>query len=75
VPTDTTHRKVTSTPSSLTKADLQSAIEKEELEPWFQPVINMQTGEFVGVEMLARWPWEEGNVYPDEFIPLAEEYD
>ena len=72
-PFDTTHSKVISSSSSLTKADLQSAIEKEELEPWFQPVINMQTSEFVGVEMLARWPRAKGNVYPDEFIPLAEE--
>lgn len=61
--------------SNLTKSNLQSGIEKEELEPWFQPIINMQTGEFVGVEMLARWPRTDGDIYPDEFIPVAESYD
>lgn len=61
--------------SNLTKSNLQSGIEKEELEPWFQPIINIQTGEFVGVEMLARWPRAEGDIYPDEFIPVAESHN
>ena len=60
------------TAASITEAQLRSAIEGKILEPWFQPKIDTRTGEVVGVEMLARWPTPQGNIYPDVFIPLAE---
>ncbi|MFT4606842.1 MAG: EAL domain-containing protein (putative c-di-GMP-specific phosphodiesterase class I) [Urechidicola sp.] len=57
---------------NITKAQLRAAIDGKVLEPWFQPKIDTRTGQAVGVEMLARWPTLQGNIYPDVFIPLAE---
>jgi len=60
---------------SVTAEMLEGAIETGELEPWFQPKIDIARKEPVGVEALARWPnsaW--GPIFPDAFIPVAEEY-
>lgn len=39
----------------------------------YQPLFKIQTGEFIGMEVLARWKSPEfGQVSPAEFIPLAE---
>ena len=53
---------------------LRAAFEARQLEVWFQPQLNMQTGQVVGVEGLLRWPDGQGGfVYPPSvFIPLAE---
>ncbi len=54
--------------------DLKSAIEKDEIEVYFQPIVNLQTGRYAGFETLARWVHpERGFVPPDVFISLAEE--
>lgn len=58
--------------ANITEAQLRDAIENKVLEPWFQPKIDIRTGQAVGVEMLARWPTLQGNIYPNVFIPLAE---
>ena len=54
---------------------LKSAILNEEIEPWFQPKIDLARLEPAGFEVLARWHSSELNkfIFPDEFIPLAEE--
>jgi EAL domain-containing protein (putative c-di-GMP-specific phosphodiesterase class I)/DNA-binding NarL/FixJ family response regulator len=57
---------------NITEAQLRLAIKSQVLEPWFQPKIDIQTGQAVGAEMLARWPTQQGNIYPSVFIPLAE---
>jgi EAL domain-containing protein (putative c-di-GMP-specific phosphodiesterase class I)/ActR/RegA family two-component response regulator len=57
---------------NITEAQLRAAIEGKVLEPWFQPKIDIRTGQAVGVEMLVRWPTLQGKIYPDAFIPLAE---
>ncbi|MFT5711385.1 MAG: EAL domain-containing protein (putative c-di-GMP-specific phosphodiesterase class I) [Halioglobus sp.] len=57
---------------TITEAELRAAIEGKILQPWFQPKIDIRTGQAVGVEMLARWPKPEGEIYPNAFIPLAE---
>lgn len=71
-PSKPVEQQAPSQTTSITQAEMQHAIDTGEFEPWFQPVIEIQTGNVVGVEMLARWPRETGPVYPDEFIPLSE---
>lgn len=51
---------------------LRLAIEQKDLELYFQPQINIQTGQIIGLETLIRWPTEDGFISPAEFIPLAE---
>lgn len=54
-------------------SELKFAIENEQLFATFQPQINLQTNELVGVELLVRWLHpEKGVVPPDEFIASAE---
>jgi len=54
-------------------SDLSRALERDELQLYYQPKISMQSGAVSGLEALARWPHPAyGMVSPDEFIPLAE---
>ncbi len=54
--------------------NLRKAIEEEEFVIYYQPQINARTGKFIGMEALIRWEDpKRGLVYPDSFIPLAEE--
>ncbi len=54
--------------------DLKQAVELEEFEPYYQPIISLKTGTIIGFEALIRWNHpEHGLVPPDQFIPLAEE--
>jgi diguanylate cyclase (GGDEF)-like protein len=53
---------------------LRRALENDELVPHYQPVADVQSGDWVGFEVLARWQSPEfGSVEPIEFIPVAEE--
>jgi len=52
---------------------LRSAVESERLFIVYQPQINLNSGQVVGMEALIRWRNEDGTfVPPDRFIPLAE---
>lgn len=54
--------------------ELQPAIQAGHLEPYFQPLINLETQEIVGFEVLARWQHATlGQVPPCTFISLAED--
>jgi diguanylate cyclase (GGDEF)-like protein len=54
--------------------ELRNAIERNEFRLHVQPKISLQTGRVVGMESLVRWVHpERGNVFPDEFIPFAEQ--
>ena len=53
---------------------LRQAIAQNELFLQFQPQKNATTGELIGLEALVRWKHPElGILYPDQFIPIAEE--
>jgi EAL domain-containing protein (putative c-di-GMP-specific phosphodiesterase class I) len=56
------------------KYDLASSLERNELELYFQPIIDLETDRVATLETLLRWRHpERGLVSPSEFIPLAEE--
>ncbi len=58
-----------------TENQLHGALERQEFEVFYQPIVDAMSGEVVAAEALLRWRNEElgGNVPPDHFIPLAEE--
>ncbi|MCX9134877.1 EAL domain-containing response regulator [Aeromonas veronii] len=59
----------------ITEVDLNYAIQHGQLEPWFQPKVHFSSGEWTGVEVLARWHHPTyGMISPDVFIPLAEKH-
>jgi diguanylate cyclase (GGDEF)-like protein/PAS domain S-box-containing protein len=54
--------------------ELRNAVGNGELELFYQPFYNVQSGEICAFEALLRWRHPlRGMVYPDQFIPLAEE--
>lgn len=54
-------------------AELESAIDRHELELWFQPAVDLRERRVTKVEALARWRHpDHGLVEPAEFIRLAE---
>jgi diguanylate cyclase (GGDEF)-like protein len=55
------------------EADLRVALLAGQIVPWFQPVVDLQTGRTIGVEALARWKREDGFCPPGVFVPLAEQ--
>jgi EAL domain-containing protein (putative c-di-GMP-specific phosphodiesterase class I) len=58
----------------LLENHLRGAIGRGELTPYYQPLVEIATGEIMGVEALLRWNHPElGMVSPGRFIPIAEE--
>lgn len=56
------------------ETELRRALEKDQLDLFYQPLINLKSGEVAGFEALARWTHEDrGEISPSEFIPVAEE--
>jgi diguanylate cyclase (GGDEF)-like protein/PAS domain S-box-containing protein len=56
------------------ESDLRYALERGELELYYQPQINIASGRITGVEALLRWNRPGfGLVGPKDFIPVAEE--
>jgi diguanylate cyclase (GGDEF)-like protein len=54
--------------------DLRKALQADQFELHYQPLIDLGRGEVCGFEALLRWHHpDRGLVPPDEFIPVAEE--
>jgi EAL domain-containing protein (putative c-di-GMP-specific phosphodiesterase class I) len=54
-------------------SELRNAIERDELELYYQPKIAIQAGVLYGAEALVRWNHpKHGFISPEEFIPMAE---
>lgn len=58
----------------LLEIDLRRALQHDELEVFFQPVVCVNDNTIIGAEGLARWQHPElGAVSPEVFISIAEE--
>jgi diguanylate cyclase (GGDEF)-like protein/PAS domain S-box-containing protein len=56
------------------EAELQRALERNEIEVMFQPITRLQDLELAGFEALVRWRHgQRGLLTPDEFLDVAEE--
>ncbi|HHX59695.1 MAG TPA: EAL domain-containing protein [Epulopiscium sp.] len=56
-----------------TAHQIRKALKNNEFTMYYQPQINLQTGQLIGMEALIRWDHpERGIISPMEFIPLAE---
>ena len=54
-------------------ADFERALDENEFEPYYQPIVDAKTGEIVSAEMLIRWRHKDlGMVSPSDFIPVIE---
>ncbi len=61
--------------STTDARELRRAIRAGEIIGWYQPIIDLATGDVRGVEALARWVRADGVVPPAEFIPVADRSD
>ena len=54
--------------------DMHIALEKDEFDVVYQPVINAETGSVKGFEALVRWHHpRDGTLYPKDFLTIAED--
>ena len=57
-----------------TERELRGAIDRDELELHYQPIVNLRSGEVTGLEALVRWRHRErGLLEPADFVSIAED--
>ena len=57
---------------SALETELRASIAADEFRPFYQPLVELESGRTIGFELLARWPKHSG-IGPDQFISIAEE--
>lgn len=58
---------------AMIETELRRAIAVGQIEPYYQPIVELGTERVVGFEALARWHHPTlGDVPPERFIPIAE---
>lgn len=56
------------------ETSLRYAVERQELQLYYQPIVGLEKGKIVGAEALVRWHHpQQGMIPPVKFIPLAEQ--
>ncbi len=56
------------------ESELRHALERNEFECWYQPIVEIATRKIIGFESLVRWHNPKRGLIPaGEFIPIAEE--
>ncbi|GAA3604258.1 hypothetical protein GCM10022223_19880 [Kineosporia mesophila] len=56
------------------REDLRRAVADEQIEAYYQPIMDLNSGDLVGLEALIRWRHPtRGMLSPGLFIPIAEE--
>ncbi len=57
-----------------TNNELRRGLERNEIVPYYQPIVQLDSGHLIGFEVLARWRHpDRGLLGPDQFLPMAEE--
>ncbi len=60
--------------TTLLDKEIKQGIEEEQFVLYYQPLVDLSSDEITGVEVLVRWEHpEKGLIFPNEFIPRAEE--
>ena len=56
------------------ESELRIAVDRKQLRVYYQPLVNLETGQVTGVEALVRWEHPlQGLLLPGKFISIAEE--
>ena len=59
---------------AILESEVRTDLNTKAFRPYYQPIVNLASGQIVGFEMLARWKRADGrSVGPGEFIPIVEE--
>jgi len=73
-PKEVADNKKSVTAELVSVDELCQALKNKQLLLHYQPQINIQTSQLIGVEALVRWQHpERGLIFPDQFIAVAEE--
>ena len=58
----------------MLERELRAAVAENRIQPFYQPLVDLRSGEIIGFEALARWTHATlGEIEPSRFIPIAED--
>ena len=69
-----THQmKANASEAIILQGGLKQALEQEQFQIYYQPIVELERGKIIAVEALLRWHHpERGLISPSKFIPIAE---